>query len=149
MNLPKIKIDPSKITNQYSLLAVFLVVSEGLLGFWMYQAENATERLFVGLFILLILLAFLRYMPKIIRGDASISGYHEGIEDRAVEENRKLSQKDKELDECGTELSRTKEELKTLRKSNSVLDTEKQGILRELNSETLHSLIEKEIIRYA
>ncbi len=53
------------VTGQYQLLAVFLTVFEGLLGYWLHRAESGNERGIVGLVMVLILLAFLYVVVKI------------------------------------------------------------------------------------
>jgi tryptophan-rich sensory protein len=43
------RIDPTKISGPYSLLAVMLLVAEILFALWFYKAESSTERSIAGL----------------------------------------------------------------------------------------------------
>ena len=54
----KEKFEISKITGPYQLLAAFLIVFEGLLGFWLHRAENSTERVAAGILMTLTFFAF-------------------------------------------------------------------------------------------
>lgn len=66
------KIDPSKIKNPYQLLAVFLIVIETLLGYWMYQASFPYERIIVGILITIIFIVFLFKVVSLRRLDSSV-----------------------------------------------------------------------------
>jgi len=55
----KIKVDPTKIKGPYSLLALFLLVVEGLLGYWISLAQSSLERSIAGVLIAIVLLGFL------------------------------------------------------------------------------------------
>lgn len=57
--LERTTIDPTKITGPYSLLALFLIIVEGLLGAWLYLAQNSLERIIAGILIASILFGFL------------------------------------------------------------------------------------------
>jgi hypothetical protein len=63
--VPKTKIDLSKITGPYPLLGLFLLVVEGLLGFWLFRANSMIERIVVGSFITLIFGGFLFVLVRI------------------------------------------------------------------------------------
>ena len=43
------RIDPTKISGPYSLLAVMLLVAEILFAIWFYKAESSIERSIAGL----------------------------------------------------------------------------------------------------
>ena len=43
------KVDLSSITGPYQLLGLFLLVVEGLLGYWLFRTQGAGERVFAGL----------------------------------------------------------------------------------------------------
>lgn len=53
------KVDLSSIIGPYQLLGLFLLVVEGLLGYWLFRAESAVERGFTGLVMVLILFGLL------------------------------------------------------------------------------------------
>jgi hypothetical protein len=59
VDLPKSKVNLKDITGPYPLLGLFLIVVEALLGFWMYQADNALERTGAGLLMTVLLVVFL------------------------------------------------------------------------------------------
>jgi hypothetical protein len=63
---PKSNLDLSKITGPYPLLGAFLVVVEGLLGFWLFKAANPIERSFAGLIMAGVLLGFLWAFLKFV-----------------------------------------------------------------------------------
>ena len=67
--LPKTQIDPSKIKDPYSLLAVFLLSVESLLGLMLYIAKDHTiyERVFIGSIMTLILIVFMIVVMRIVR----------------------------------------------------------------------------------
>src|ERR1044072_2706699 len=56
---PRTTIKLSDITGPYPLLGVFLVIVESLLGFWLFQADDATERIVAGSLMVLLLGGFL------------------------------------------------------------------------------------------
>jgi hypothetical protein len=49
------RIDPSSIRGPYPLFALFVLGSEGWLGYWLYRSDGGAERALVGLVMLLIL----------------------------------------------------------------------------------------------
>lgn len=57
VKLPKARFDPAKLTTAYGVLGGTLVVIEGLLAAWLYQATDSTERVFLGSFMVLMILA--------------------------------------------------------------------------------------------
>ena len=57
--LSVLNIDISKITSIFPLLALFLLVVEGLLGFWISKAEGSSERIATGLIMVFTLVPFL------------------------------------------------------------------------------------------
>lgn len=62
----KTKIDLSKITGPYPLLGTFLLVVEGLLGFWFFRAESAIERVVAGSLMTLLLGGFLLVVMRVV-----------------------------------------------------------------------------------
>lgn len=57
--LPKTKVDLSAITGKYPLLALFLLVTEALLGLWLFLAESIAERTTAGALMVLMFAGFL------------------------------------------------------------------------------------------
>ena len=57
--LPKTQVEFTKITGPYPLLALFLLVAEGLLGFWLFKTEGVPERLVAGTLMVLLMAGFL------------------------------------------------------------------------------------------
>ena len=55
----KTQIDLSKIKGPYALLAAFLLVFEGLVGFWLFQAESTYERIITGSIMAVIFIVFI------------------------------------------------------------------------------------------
>lgn len=66
-SLPKTKVDLGNITGKYPLLALFLLVTEGLLGLWIFLAENTAERIAAGILMTLIFGVFLLVVIQISR----------------------------------------------------------------------------------
>jgi hypothetical protein len=60
-------INPSKISGPYSLLTVFLLVVESFLGYWIFKADNSTERMLSGLFMVFIFATFLIVVLKVLK----------------------------------------------------------------------------------
>jgi hypothetical protein len=63
--LPRTKVDVTKITGPYALLGLFLLITEGLLGFWFFRAGDKMERMVVGGFMTLIFVLFLYVVMRI------------------------------------------------------------------------------------
>ena len=61
----RMNIDPSKVNNPFALASVFLLASEGLLGFWFSKASDTNERIVVGSLMTLILICSLFLIYKL------------------------------------------------------------------------------------
>ncbi|MDX1503726.1 MAG: hypothetical protein R3325_15310, partial [Thermoanaerobaculia bacterium] len=61
--------DPAKISNKYSVLAAFLIAMEALLGGWLFLADTRQERIWTGVLMTLIFLAFLAAITYIAASD--------------------------------------------------------------------------------
>jgi len=68
---PKVKI--SEITGPYQLFGLVLLVVEGLLGYWFFQAGSGLERGFVGLVMVAIVFGVFYTVIKIKHEDATVS----------------------------------------------------------------------------
>ena len=68
-----LNVDPSKVNNIYALLTVFLLASEGLLGFWFSQGKFPAERIVAGILMTIILLGFLFLIFKLAKEKAIIN----------------------------------------------------------------------------
>ncbi len=61
----KTKIDPSKISTPYSLLAVMLLVAEILFSIWFWKADSSTERSVAGSIMATIFVCLMMAVLKI------------------------------------------------------------------------------------
>jgi tryptophan-rich sensory protein len=61
------RIDPTKISGPYSLLAVMLLVAEILFGIWFCKAENSTERSIAGLIMAIFFVCLMLIVMKMNR----------------------------------------------------------------------------------
>jgi hypothetical protein len=61
------RIDPTKISGPYSLLAVMLLVAEILFAVWFYRAENSVERIIAGLIMAVFFVCLMLLIMKINR----------------------------------------------------------------------------------
>ena len=61
------KFDVSKVKGPYPLLAMFLLVINGLLGYWFFRAEGAVERVLAGLMLLAFLAVFVFAIIAILK----------------------------------------------------------------------------------
>lgn len=91
--MPRTKIDFSKITGPYPLLGVFLIVVEGLLGFWLFRAESAIERIVVGFLMTLLLGGFLLVVSRVVMR-ARKQEVSEGIETQGLPDRVTPGEKD-------------------------------------------------------
>lgn len=64
------RIDPTKISGPYSLLAVMLLVAEILFAIWFYKAETPTERSIAGLIIATFFVCLMLLVMKMSRTPA-------------------------------------------------------------------------------
>jgi hypothetical protein len=53
------KIDPTKISGPYSLLAVMLLVAEILFAIWFYKSQSSIERTIAGSIMALVLICLM------------------------------------------------------------------------------------------
>jgi hypothetical protein len=53
------RIDPTKISGPYQLLAVMLLVSEILFAIWFYKSQNSTERTIAGSIMALVFISLM------------------------------------------------------------------------------------------
>jgi hypothetical protein len=74
MFIPRTKVDLSSITGKYQLLALFLIVVEGLLGLWIGLAENTTERIIAGTLCTVLLIGFFVTLIILSKQQDSIKG---------------------------------------------------------------------------
>lgn len=65
--VPKTHIDPSKIRGPYSLLALFLLVIDGVICFWLSKAEGMAERIIAGFIMASIFILFLVVVVNIAK----------------------------------------------------------------------------------
>jgi hypothetical protein len=90
----KTKIDPSKITGFYPLLAVFLIVGESIGLLWLFRAESPFERTFVGVLMTVIALVFLGVVllaktaeaPTSVERPTPLSESHPATEEATLEQ---------------------------------------------------------------
>src|SRR6266567_2945351 len=61
----RVETDPTKYKTPIQLLALFLLVVEGFLGFWIFRATSPVERVVAGTFMFLLLGAFLYFVYKV------------------------------------------------------------------------------------
>jgi hypothetical protein len=61
------RIDPTKISGPYSLLAVMLLVAEILFALWFYKAESSTERSIAGLIMASVFVCLMIVVLKMNR----------------------------------------------------------------------------------
>jgi hypothetical protein len=69
----------SVITGPWPLLGLFLLVTEGLLGSWLFRAENSVERGFSGLLMTLILGGLLYAVIRMSRKEIDTLASHQGV----------------------------------------------------------------------
>ena len=65
------KFDVSKITGFYPLMGAFLIVVEGLLGFWIWRAGGETERIVAGILMTIIFCVFLYIVLRIAKKEGT------------------------------------------------------------------------------
>jgi len=58
------RIDPTKISGPYSLLAVMLLVAEILFAIWFYRADNSVERSIAGLIMVIFFVCLMLLVMK-------------------------------------------------------------------------------------
>jgi hypothetical protein len=61
------RIDPSKISGPYSLLAVMLLVAEILFAIWFYKSQSSMERTIAGSIMALVFISLMILVLKINR----------------------------------------------------------------------------------
>jgi|CXWL01.1.fsa_nt_gi hypothetical protein len=66
-----LKFDPTTIKGPYPLLTIFLIAIEGILTLWLTLSNTSEERISVGIFMVVIFLAFLVVVVFIKRYDVS------------------------------------------------------------------------------
>ena len=91
--MPKTKIDPSKITGKFPLLALFLLVVEVLLGIWLYKAESINERVIAGLFMTSILIYFL-IVVKRMQEDISKPIVPQGLDNEVTPAQKEVTKEE-------------------------------------------------------
>lgn len=78
-NFERTKVDPAKITGPYQLLSLFLIVVEGLLGFWLFRAGESIERIVAGVLMTLILGGFLYVFLRMLKRNEGESVRPQGL----------------------------------------------------------------------
>jgi len=61
----RLNVDPKNVTSIFGLLTVFLLVFEGMLGFWLFIAGDSSERIVAGLLMTTVLIVFLFLIFKL------------------------------------------------------------------------------------
>nr|QNO47984.1 hypothetical protein KNONPEEI_00022 [Methanosarcinales archaeon ANME-2c ERB4]QNO48167.1 hypothetical protein GOJLPIDM_00023 [Methanosarcinales archaeon ANME-2c ERB4] len=92
--VPKTKIDLSKITSKYPLLGLFLLVIEGLLGFWLFQAGSAIERVVAGILMTLLLGAFLFVVKGMQEGEVSGAIVPQGLDNEVTPARKEATEEE-------------------------------------------------------
>lgn len=112
---PKTIISAETIKGIFPLLTVFLSVVEGLFGYWLYRAENVSERIIVGIIMAVIFIVFLMVAKQIDisrsngRRPSTIDEEFKGDAPKIV--NEIISLRDKEIEK----LKKSEDELHELK----------------------------------
>jgi hypothetical protein len=61
------RIDPTKISGPYSLLAVMLLVAEILFAIWFYKSQSSTERTIAGSIMALVFISLMIFVLRMNR----------------------------------------------------------------------------------
>jgi hypothetical protein len=61
------RIDPTKVSGPYSLLAVMLLVAEILFAIWFYKSQSSTERTIAGSIMALVFISLMIFVLRMNR----------------------------------------------------------------------------------
>ncbi len=78
----RLNLDPKNVTTIFGLLTVFLLALEGILGFWLFVADDSTERIVAGILMTVVLLVFLFTIFKLYElghNRLTPAGFPEGL----------------------------------------------------------------------
>ncbi len=81
------KFDISKLKGPYQLLGAFLLIFEGFITYWFFQAENATERIIAGVFLYVVIIVNKEEtsIPIVPPGLGSVSPAKEEATEKEIE----------------------------------------------------------------
>lgn len=143
----KPKVDLSAIPGPYRIFGLFLLVSEGLLGFWFYIAESTTERISAGISMTFILGIFLFFILKVRILDVSGPSIPKKFEDLLNDELKHMNSHSTNLE---NQLNKEREDVKSLTVEKSKCENENQKmkfvIAMELDDENLEKFKERGIL---
>jgi predicted membrane protein len=152
--LNKTIVNPENIKGIFPLLSVFLIVVEGLLGYWLFRAESMNERVIVGLLMTVIFIFFLFVALKVKQTEDNKSNSSDEVlrisaertDEIALVKDKLIKDLMKESEGFKDELAKLKPEYDKLKLQYAKLNRIHDIIMPELDDKIKVKLIDKGIL---